>query len=41
MELEQFFLADGGDEFLEVERFEVGHIPEMSLIEFLHCRHKH
>ena len=27
--LEQFLLADGGHEFLEVERFEIGYVFEL------------
>lgn len=31
--LEEFLLADGGYEFLEVEGFEVGHVLEVAGVE--------
>ena len=39
--LEKFLLADGGDEFLEVERFEVGHVLEVAGAKDLEGRGEH
>lgn len=39
--LEEFLLADGGYEFLEVERFEVGHVLEVAGAKGLEGRGEH
>ena len=39
--LEEFLFADGGDEFLEVEGFEVCHVLEVACAEGCNCRFEH